>query len=107
MLSLNSANSVTKIFVITVKGLKPVTSCVKDQDATTVPARHMRDRILKFSPIHASVKLSDSLNSLNSLNLVKVLLHLGKTPLLLQCGTLEERSKSYQKMFVAYLNFVL
>ena len=41
--SLNSANSVTKIFVITVKGLKPATkppSCLRDQDATTAPARH-------------------------------------------------------------------
>ena len=34
-------NSVTKIFVITVKGFEPVTSCVRDQDATTVPERHM------------------------------------------------------------------
>ena len=41
MFSLNSANSVTKIFVITVKGLKPATSCVRDQNATTAPARHM------------------------------------------------------------------
>ena len=30
-----------KIFVITVKGLEPATSCVRDQDATTAPARHM------------------------------------------------------------------
>ena len=37
----NSLNSVTKIFLITVKGLKPATSCVRDQDATTAPARHM------------------------------------------------------------------
>ena len=36
-------NSVTKIFVITVKGLKPVPSCVRDQNATTAPARHMWD----------------------------------------------------------------
>ena len=36
-----SLNSVTKIFVITVKGLEPATSCVRDQEATTVPARHM------------------------------------------------------------------
>ena len=39
--SLNSVNSVTKIFVITVKGLEPATSCVRDQDATSVPVRHM------------------------------------------------------------------
>ena len=42
MFSLNSANSVTKIFVIKVKGFEPATFCVRDQDATTAPA-HMRD----------------------------------------------------------------
>ena len=41
MVSLNLLDSVTKIFVITVKGLKPATSCVRDQDATIVPAGHM------------------------------------------------------------------
>ena len=30
-----------KIFVITVKGLEPATSCVKDQLVTTAPERHM------------------------------------------------------------------
>ena len=35
-----SANSMTKIFVITVKGLKPATSCVREQHATTMPSRH-------------------------------------------------------------------
>ena len=39
--SLNSLNSVTKIFVITTKGLETATSCVRDQDATAVPASHM------------------------------------------------------------------
>ena len=39
--SLNSVNLVTKIFAITVKGLEPATSCVRDQDATIAPARHM------------------------------------------------------------------
>ena len=33
--------SVTETFVITIKGFEPATSCVRDQDATTVPARHM------------------------------------------------------------------
>ena len=33
-------NTVIKIFLITVKGLEPVTSCIRDQDATTWPARH-------------------------------------------------------------------
>ena len=41
MFSLNSLNSMTKIFVITVKGFEPTTSSVRDQDATTAPARHM------------------------------------------------------------------
>ena len=30
-----------KKIVITVRGLKPATSCVRDQHATTAPARHM------------------------------------------------------------------
>ena len=34
-------NSVTKISVITVKGLQHATSCARDQAATTVPTRHM------------------------------------------------------------------
>ena len=55
MFSLNSLNSVTEIFVITVKGLKPATFCVRDQDATTVPAKHTTDRILKLIQIHASM----------------------------------------------------
>ena len=32
-----------KVFVITLKGLEPATSCVKDQDATTAPGRYMRE----------------------------------------------------------------
>ena len=38
----------------------------------------VRDMIIKLSAIHSSNDLSDSLNLLNS---VKVLLHLGKTPM--------------------------
>ena len=30
-----------KIIFITVKGFEPAISCVRDQDATTEPARHM------------------------------------------------------------------
>ena len=41
MILLKSGNSMTKLFVIRVKGFKPATSCVRDQDATTVPAKHM------------------------------------------------------------------
>ena len=56
MFSLNSEKSVTKICVITVKGLEPSTSCVRDQDATTTTDKtHVRDRIFKLSPIHTLV----------------------------------------------------
>ena len=54
----NSLNSVTKILV-TVKLLKsanqPPPPHARDQNATTVPARHARDRIFKLNPIHALV----------------------------------------------------
>ena len=43
MFSLNSENSVTKIFDMPVKGLELATSCVRDQDATIAPARHMSE----------------------------------------------------------------
>ena len=43
------------VFAITVKGFEPVTTCVKDQDATTVPKTHVKDRIFQLNPIHASV----------------------------------------------------
>ena len=45
MLSANLTNSVTKIFVISVKGFEPPTSCVRDQHAITVPARHMWETV--------------------------------------------------------------
>ena len=41
MFSLDLLNSVTERFVITVKELEPVTSCVRAKDATTAPERHM------------------------------------------------------------------
>ena len=41
MFSVNSLNSVAKIFMIKVKGYEPSTSCVRDLGATTAPARHM------------------------------------------------------------------
>ena len=47
--SLNSLNSVTKIFVITVKGLEPTTSCVV-RDHHSASKTHIRDRIFKFMP---------------------------------------------------------
>ena len=53
MFSLDSLNLV--IFVITVNWFEPTTSCAKDQDITTVPVRHISDRIFKLIPIHGSV----------------------------------------------------
>ena len=38
-------NSVTKIFVITLKGLEPATQPSRDQDVTTAPARQMWETI--------------------------------------------------------------
>ena len=38
--SLNSLNSLTKIFIITVKGLKPATSCVRDRASSIVNVLH-------------------------------------------------------------------
>ena len=52
MFSRNSAYSVTKIFVITVKGFEPATFCVRNKDATTA---NLRDRIFKLIPYNASV----------------------------------------------------
>ena len=57
-----SVNSVTKIIVITVKGLELAISCVRDPHDTTAPARHMWETGCLSG-------LSDSLNSLNSLKL--------------------------------------
>ena len=39
-------HSVTKIFAITVKGLEPAISCVRDQDATS--KTHVRERKTQF-----------------------------------------------------------
>ena len=41
MFSLNLLNSVIKIFVITEKGFEPAIFWIRNQDVTTVPARHM------------------------------------------------------------------
>ena len=48
------------LFVITIKGLKPATCCISDQDATGVNKTHMTDRNFKFT---------------------EFLLRLGKTPM--------------------------
>ena len=71
---LNPANSVTKIFVITVTGPKPATSytCKRPECYHSASKTHMRDRI---DPKSYFSDLSDSLNEM------KVPLHLGKTPM--------------------------
>ena len=53
--SLNSAKSVTKILIITVKGLEPGTFCARDPPHDSASKTHVRDTIFKLNPIHASV----------------------------------------------------
>ena len=65
-----SVNSVTKIYVI-----ERVRTChilVRDQDATTAPARHLYETGF-LSPVHASM--------IYQIPRMTVVLHLGKTPL--------------------------
>ena len=59
MFSLNSLNSVTKIFVITTKQFRPFISCAKDQDATNFNASKtdVRHMIFNLTPVHASMIL--------------------------------------------------
>ena len=64
MFSLTSLNSVTKIFVMTVKWFEPV----KDQDSTVAPARHMWGQDHKIDLCSCFSGLSNLLNSLNRLN---------------------------------------
>ena len=59
------------------KGLKLATSCARQQDATTVPTQHIWET---ESLNWTQFMLRDLSHSLNSLNSMKVLLHLGKTP---------------------------
>ena len=40
-----NANSVTKIFVITVKGFEPATSRVRDQNTTTALETHIAETV--------------------------------------------------------------
>ena len=64
MFSLNSANSVTKVFIIVAKEFEPATSCGRDNDASTAPTR--QDLQIDSNPCFSDPP--DSLNSLNSLN---------------------------------------
>ena len=66
-------NSVTKIFVITVREFEPATSCVRDQDATTAPARQCERQDLYIQPNLCISDLSDSLNLLNLRNLLNLM----------------------------------
>ena len=89
--SVNSAKSVTNIFVITIRGFQPATICVRgvrDHDTTRAIARHIWEirslnwaqfmlqwfiRFREFSEF--LFYLSDSLKSMN---LMKALLHFNK-----------------------------
>ena len=78
MLSLNSLNSVTKKLKSKRKiaGLEPRISCVSD-----LPLSHRATSTRADPYSEPNSCLSDFSDSLNSLNSMKVLLHLEKTPL--------------------------
>ena len=73
-----SLSSVTKIFVITANGLKPATSCVRDQDANTAPARHMWET---GSLNWTQFMLQWFIRFSEFAQFSEFLLHLGKSPL--------------------------
>ena len=79
MFLLSSANSVTKLFVCK-RARTCHLLCLRQECDHGISKTHVRDGIFKFEPNSCFSDLSDSPNSLNSL---KVLLHLGKTPLIL------------------------
>ena len=83
--SLNSLNSMTKFSVITLKGLEPATSCVRDQDATTAPARHMCETGSLNWP---QFKLQWFIRFPEFAEFSEFLFHLGKTPLSTICDHL-------------------
>ena len=96
MFSLNSPNSVTKIFVITVKGLKPATSSVRGQDATTVLARHMyvKGRISKLTQFMLQWFI-------RFVEFTEFLFHLGKTAMeRLHREDMDSRSFNFGKEYV-------
>ena len=83
-----SRNSVT-INAVSASELEPATCCVRDQDPTTVPARHAWETgYLNWDQFMLEWVLR-SLNSQKSLNSVNVLLHLEKIQCLspLSCCT--------------------
>ena len=80
MFSLDLLNSVTKIFLITVKGFKPAISCVGDQDATTAPARFMP----QMGSLHGHLfMLQWFIKFPEFTEFPDFLFHFGKTPLFL------------------------
>ena len=90
-------------FVRYIKGLEPAASCVRDQDATTAPARHMWET---GSLTWAQFMLHwfiNSLNSLISLNLMKVLLYLRKIPFFLclikNCSVAQKSLSVFDSVF--------
>ena len=87
---LNVCTEFNEFGVITVKGLEPATQSplVRDQGATTVPARHM----LETGSLNQGQFMLQWLSI--SLNSVKVLLHLGKTPLYPYVQKVHVRSES-------------
>ena len=63
--SLNLVNSLTKIFVITVKGLEPDTQPPLTWETRKLQQRQQytcRDRIFKLSLVHASVNITNNLH---------------------------------------------
>ena len=73
--------SVTKIFVITAKGLELAISCVRDQHATTAPARHMLET---WSLNWLQFMLQRFIRFFEFAEFTESLAHLGKTPLTTQ-----------------------
>ena len=75
MISLHPANSVTKIFVITVKGFEPTTQLPLVLDTKLLP-QHQQDTFerqdLYIEPNSCFRDLSDSLNLLNSVNFYSI-----------------------------------
>ena len=65
MFLLNLLNSASNLFVMTVRGLEPATSCVRDQDDSTAPARYIWEKGSLNWAQFIFQYLSDSLNSLN------------------------------------------
>ena len=81
MFSLNSANSVTKNnqkSKMMIVGLEPKISCVRDREMIPLDHRDRGNRADLYTEPNSC--FSDSSDYLNSLNSMKVLLHLEKTP---------------------------